>query len=547
MIRNLKKLRIFLSILFFIPIFIIFLDFRKAIPENVFSIVTFLQFLPSFLNFLTVLSFSALGFIIIIILTVLFGRIYCSTICPLGVFQDIVTRIANKFKKKKKRYFKYSKPLNILRYSILIASILFFLFGSVILFNWLDPYSIFGRFSTYFFKPLIIWGNNLLASIFESKNIYFFYNISQKPLQAGAYIIPVILFIAIVRLSMSNGRIFCNSICPVGSILGLVSKVSFFKISIDNETCTSCGLCESVCKSKCVNFKEFQVDETRCVSCYNCLTVCKSSSVKYNFAVPKLRLQKANTEIEIHEYDANRRKIITGSFAYVLALAGLSMKSANAARQEYIIDSVQNDTTGKDTIITRHKGLIPVDNRGTITPPGSIDIDHFNSKCTACSLCVSACPTTVLQPSFLEYGFLGIMQPHLDFKSGFCNYDCIKCMEVCPTGAILPQYLETKKTMQLGIAKFVKKNCIVETKGKDCGACSEHCPTKACHMVPYKDKVVIPEVNEDLCIGCGACEHVCPAEPYLAIYVEANKEHKVAKKPKIEKLEENPFEDEFPF
>ena len=545
MISRLKKLRVILAIIFFIPVLFIFLDFRKAIPDNIFSIVTFLQFLPSFLKFISVLSISAIGFVIVIVLTVLFGRVYCSTICPLGVFQDIITRIANRFKKKKQRYFKYGKPLNIFRYSFLCISILFFVFGSVLLFNWLDPYSIFGRFSTYFFKPVVVWANNLLAHIFESINIYFFYNISQKPIQTGVYIVPVILFITVIRLSAKNGRIFCNSICPVGSVLGLVSKISLFKISIDNKTCTSCGLCERVCKAQCMNFKDFYVDETRCVGCYNCLTVCKSNSVKYNFFFPDFWNRQVKSKIENNEHDDKRRKIITGTFAYILALAGISLRKASAARQEYLMEQTQNDTA--DTIVTRHLGIVPVDDRGTITPPGSFNINQFTSKCTACSLCVSACPTGVLQPSFLEYGFLGIMQPHMDFKSGFCNYDCIKCTEVCPTGAILPQELEPKKLIQMGIAKFVKKNCIVETKGKDCGACSEHCPTKACHMIPYKGKVVIPEVNEDLCIGCGACEHVCPAEPYLAIYIEANKEHKEAQKPKIEKLEENLFEDEFPF
>jgi len=545
MISRLKRLRVILAVIFFIPILFIFLDFRKTIPDNAFSIVTFLQFLPSFLKFISVLSFSAIGFFIVIVFTVLFGRVYCSTICPLGIFQDIITRIANRFKKKKQRFFKYRKPLNLLRYSILSLCILFFVFGSVLLINWLDPYSIFGRFSTYFFKPLLVWGNNFMAHIFESINVYFFYNISQKPLQAGVYIVPVILFITVIGLSAKNGRIFCNSVCPVGSILGLISKLSLFKISIDSETCTSCGLCERVCKAQCMDFKEFYVDETRCIGCYNCLTICKSNSAKYNFALPKFKQGNAKINTLDKAHDEKRRKVITGTFTYFLALAGLSIKNVRAASPKNNIDTLKNDTS--DIIITRHLGTVPVDDRGIITPPGSFNIHHFTSKCTACSLCVSACPTGVLQPSFLEYGFLGIMQPHMDFTSGFCNYDCIKCTEVCPTGAILPQALEPKKRIQLGVAKFVIENCIVNTKGKDCGACSEHCPTKACHMVPYKGTVVIPEVTENLCIGCGACEHVCPAEPYLAIYIEANAEHKEAQKPKEEKLEENLFEDEFPF
>ncbi len=161
---------------------------------------------------------------------------------------------------------------------------------------------------------------------------------------------------------------------------------------------------------------------------------------------------------------------------------------------------------------------------------------------------MSACPTRVLAPAFLQYGVFGILQPTLEYRSGFCNYDCVICGEVCPTGAILPLPLEEKKLAQLGIAKFVKENCIVETEGTDCGACSEHCPTKAVNMVPYKGKLVIPEMKPDYCIGCGACEHACPTKPYKAIYVDGNPVHKAARKPEAKQIEQKvDYKEDFPF
>ena len=197
---------------------------------------------------------------------------------------------------------------------------------------------------------------------------------------------------------------------------------------------------------------------------------------------------------------------------------------------------------------------MPVIRKNPISPPGSLSLEHFTGNCTACSLCVSACPTQVLQPSFLEYGFIGMLQPRLDNSKGFCNYECTACMEVCPAGAILPQPLYDKKLIQIGKAKFIKENCVVETQGTDCGACAEHCPTKAVRMVEYSHPkypgkfLKIPEVTEEICIGCGACEYACPAKPWRSIYVESNEVHALAKKPAEDKVEQEVSEEEdFPF
>ena len=136
----------------------------------------------------------------------------------------------------------------------------------------------------------------------------------------------------------------------------------------------------------------------------------------------------------------------------------------------------------------------------------------------------------------------------MNYAAGYCTYDCVRCTQVCPSGALLPLDVATKKEVQLGKSIFVKDDCIVITKKKDCGACSEHCPTKAVKMIPYEEKLMLPEVNNEICVGCGACEHACPTTPRKAIYVVANAVHQKAKKPPVEKLE-NPLETQkdFPF
>jgi ferredoxin len=202
----------------------------------------------------------------------------------------------------------------------------------------------------------------------------------------------------------------------------------------------------------------------------------------------------------------------------------------------------------KKKIVVTKPSMIPIFRKSAISPPGSIGVERFNSKCTACHLCVSACPTQVLQPSFLEYGFTGMMQPRMDNITSFCNFECKICSDVCPTGAILPIDLEKKKLAQIGKSVFVKDNCIVQTQKTDCGACSEHCPTKAVRMIPFEGKLFIPETRDDYCIGCGACEFACPTKPHKAIYVEGNRVHQLAKKNVEEKKQEKiDYKEEFPF
>ncbi|WP_243349951.1 4Fe-4S binding protein [Parabacteroides sp. FAFU027] len=495
--KTLKHIRRLLAILFFLPILLFFIDFTGLLPLFLHKLLQ-MQWIPALMS----VQVGVVGFLLV--LSLLFGRLYCSVICPLGVFQDIAAWKSRWFKKKGRRYrFDYRKPNNILRYSLLALTVIVFLLGSSAVVVWLDPYSIFGRIITQLLRPLFIWANNGFSALFIKKGIYVIYGVSQNAFVVIPFIITSVFFVIVAVMSWFRGRLYCNTVCPVGTFLGLLSKLSLFKIEIEKSSCTQCSACEKRCKSQCIDSMAMTVDETRCVSCFNCLSVCKKGGVKYAF-----RYGKKQEAAPVSEINSSRRTFMLTSGAVVAALA--------TAKAETL-------TGKKDEILSRKP----------IMPPGAGHLEHFNTKCTGCQLCVSKCPMHVLKPAALEYGISGIMQPRLAFSTHvYCNQDCTICSEVCPTGALTKLTVEEKRVTQMGIARFRKHKCVVYTDEKDCGACSEHCPTQAVHMIPYKNGLTIPQVTPDLCIGCGGCESICPVRPYQAIYVEGNSVQVKAKKPK---------------
>ena len=162
-----------------------------------------------------------------------------------------------------------------------------------------------------------------------------------------------------------------------------------------------------------------------------------------------------------------------------------------------------------------------------LVPPGAVSLGNMAQHCTACQLCVSQCPEGVLRASTEIDTF---MQPYMDFDHGYCRPECTKCSEVCPSGAIRPITWEEKSAIQIGRAVWVPANCIVNTDGVECGNCARHCLVGAIKMVPSEpdnpESRKIPAVDESRCIGCGACETVCPARPFSAIYVEGLEVHR---------------------
>jgi ferredoxin len=494
--KFLKNIRVILSLLFFLPISLFFIDFTGKLPNQLHHLLS-AQLIPA------LLSLNLLVINLLVILSLLFGRIYCSTICPLGVFQDITSWKSRFFRKKSKKYrFDYSKPQNILRYSILSITIIILIFGSSSLVLLLDPYSTFGRIISQLFRPLVIWGNDGLVFVLGKMGNYSLYKVEQVSFVPVAFGVSLFFFCLVAVMSWFSGRLYCNTICPVGTSLGLLSKISIFHISIEESTCTRCGACEKHCKSQCIDSDAKKVDDSRCVSCFNCISACKKGGINYD-----IRYKNRKAHPDQNKFDNSRRTF--------LLVSGAALSSVAFAKTRKIIGN-------NDSILSRKP----------IMPPGSTNINHFNAYCTGCQLCVSKCPMQVLKPAGLQYGILNITQPHLAFSTHvFCTYDCNICTTVCPTGALRKLPMEEKKLTQIGVAKFRKNMCVVFTDEKDCGACSEHCPTQAVHMIPYKNGLTIPEVTDDLCIGCGGCESICPVHPYQAIYVEGNTNQIKARKP----------------
>jgi ferredoxin len=517
-LQFLKKVRVAISIIFVLSITILYFDLSFSIQSSFSEYPLFLQFIPSLLSFISIGTIAGIGFIIVLFITLLFGRVYCSTVCPLGVFQDFIIFIRNKIRKIN---FSISKPFKKTRYLILGITVLLFLFGTSLGLNLLDPYSNFGRIISNIFRPIIIGINNIISFFFESLNQYLVSPVEFKGISIFSLLFSISIFILVIWLSYNYGRLYCNSICPVGTFLGLVSKVSFFKIGIIESNCIECGDCETVCKSNCIESSSKLIDFSRCVGCFNCFDVCPSIGISYK---PRYTFPTAS------EHNGDKRNFFKNIGIFLIG-SQLILKA-----QEKIIEVYTENTT-------------PVIRNSPVSPPGSISIENFTDNCTACHLCVSSCPTQVLQPSFLEYGLLGIMQPRMDYITGYCNYECTICTEVCPSGAILSRNNESKKLIQLGKAKFIKDNCVVYTQKTDCGACAEHCPTKAVRMeLDIEVNKKAPIINEEICVGCGACEFACPTKPYKAIYVESNPIHQIAKKPKEEKLDEIiDLKEEFPF
>lgn len=485
-----RKIRTVLAVILFTLITFYFLDFANILPLP-FHALAHIQFVPALLG-------GMFGIVVILLLlTLVFGRIYCSVICPMGIFQDCLIWLSRKINKK--RHHSYSPEKKILRYAILIVVVAGFLAGGTFLLSLLDPYSAYGRITTNVFRPVYMEGNNLLAWIFNSFDNYLFYHVNVFVLSFFSLVVGLVTLAVIAHLAYHYGRTYCNTICPVGTVLGMVSRFSFLKIRINGDACGGCGLCAMKCKASCINSKDKKIDYSRCVNCYDCLDVCHKNALSYGFAVRKKQSPGMSPDTE------KRR------FMATLALTALVAPKAMA-----------------DT------GLAVISNNRAyrknhpLSPPGSLSADHLLQHCTACHLCVSKCPSRVLRPAFMEYGLGGMMQPMMDFEHGFCNFDCTVCGDVCPNHAILKITKEEKHTLQVGRVVFVKENCIVYNDETSCGACSEHCPTQAVSMQPYKDGLTIPVVHPDICVGCGGCEYVCPARPFRAIYVDGNAEHQQA-------------------
>lgn len=395
----LRATRIALSTLFFAVVTLLFLGVGWKF-NMWFAWVAKVQFLPA----LMALDFAVLA--ILVVLTLIFGRLYCSIICPLGVMQDIFGWFGRK--QKKNRYC-YSSEKRWLRYSVLAVFIVCLVVGFAPVTTLLAPYSAYGRIVNSIFRPLYDLLQNALALIDTHFEWYLIPEAELWLRSVTTLVVALLTLVILGVLAWRNGRTYCNTICPVGTILSFFARFSLFRIEVDESKCNKCSLCEKNCRAAAIDSKSGEVDLSRCIACGDCIDKCNHKAISYK---PIFGTTKRSEEQPTSQ---SKRAMLTGA---LLAVGTSAMSQAKIKVDGGLAEIEDKKVPHRDT---------------PLTPPGSISARNMQKHCTACQLCVSACPNNVLRPSTDPSRF---MQPEMSFERGFCRPECTRCSQVCPTAAV---------------------------------------------------------------------------------------------------------------
>lgn len=566
--RWLKWLRVAAALFVAGGLVLALVDFRGLVPSGTAHLRAVLQLVPALVSLASgaALAHTAAA-ATVLLLTLALGRVYCSVICPLGLLQDAIIRLAGWLRRGRNPAARFAPARTWLRHVFLCGTVVAVLAGAGgVALALLDPYSAFGRIAVDLFRPVVTAANNLLVGPAGALGLGGWYRVNPQWVAVGALVVPVVTLVLVATMAALRGRLYCNTVCPVGTALGLLSRRAAFRLQIQPGACRKCAACLGVCKAQCIDLRGGAIDFSRCVACYNCVGACPENAIGYRFAwrpdraaaakkTPAPTAPAAATATpaaslarvaEAPATDPRRR-----GFIAAVALGAAGLVSVAPAAEPHGADGAPDEGGSHGPRRRRRHGHGRGDGEGggspVISPPGSRSIERLLELCTGCHLCVSACPTQVLVPAFLEYGWSGLDKPHMAYAHAFCNFDCRRCAEVCPTGAIEILALADKQLTRIGKARFVEDRCVVVANGTDCAACSEHCPTKAVETVPYRDNLRVPRVDHSLCIGCGACEYACPVKPVKAITVTGERVHSRAEKA-VEKPAEAPAGvGDFPF
>ncbi len=434
---------------------------------------------------------------VIIITTALLGRVFCGWVCPLGTLNNMAGAI------RKRRLYRMDSAWNRVKYYLLIFLITSSLF-TLQLTGIMDPVSLLIRsfaISIYplfeyavraFFDALYAFHSGAAAGL--SEPVYSFFKNSilsfQQPYFRQSAFMGFI-FIVIIGLNFVQKRFWCRNLCPLGALLGILSKYSVLKRSV-SEGCNECGACAPVCQGNADPDKKDGWKNDECMYCWNCDDVCPQNAVSFG-----LGGDRKGAGI-----DLGRRRIIASILSGAAAVPLIRV-----------------------TPLSKFNSLNPT----LIRPPGSLEEKEFLKRCVKCGECMKVCITNGLQPTFLEAGLEGLWSPVLFPRIGYCEYRCTLCGQVCPTGAIKKLLLKDKVNVKIGLAMIDKGRCLPYAHSTPCIVCEEVCPTPQ-KAVWFEEAVVRdrkgrerhlqqPRIDLDLCIGCGICEAKCPVKGQPAIYV----------------------------
>lgn len=479
-----KHLRAALAVIVFVGCLLLFCDRSEGrqLAQSL-SWLAGVQLVPAMLAG----SLAVVG--CLLVATLLLGRVYCSVVCPLGILQDVLASL------RRKRRYAYRRGRPVLRAAVLAIFLAGLALGVPVVYGLLEPYSAFGRMAASLGEPVSVLAHNgaeWLARKCDSLAL------APQPLVFHGW---AALFTALATLggiaflALRHGRTWCTACCPVGTVLGFLARHALVRPRIDASRCAQCGKCASVCKAGCIDAKNATVDAARCVACWNCADVCAQNALRF---LPGATAPTTGTQ--------GRRIAVAGLAA--LLTSPLHSVFAADAREERDIPALRHKE--------RREHTVPV------LPPGALGVRHFSFRCTGCQLCVAACPHEVLRSR--DRG-AGMLQPAMSFEYGFCHLSCVSCGVVCPTDAITELRPEEKSSIQVGRAIVHPDRCVVTTDKVTCTACQRACPSGAISLVG-EDMLKQPAVDMEKCLGCGACEYICPARPVAAIQVEGNVEHR---------------------
>ena len=482
----LRSIRILLAAVCFTALCLLFVDVSGRLAPSL-AFMAKAQFVPAMLA-------GSVGAVVgVLLLTLVFGRLYCSVLCPLGVMQDVIGARAGRYR------YRYSSPHTLLRLAVFFVFAASLLAGVPLVFSLLEPYSAFGRIAADLLAPVWATGNNALAWASERAGNYDVAPamLWQKGLAALAAAVATLALIGV--LAWRKGRLWCTAVCPVGTFLGFFSRFAVLRPRIEESACKNCGLCEKACKSGCIDATAGTVDASRCVVCFDCVDVCRHGAMSYG-------LRKAGGGEKSVVGDAAQSvgsKPNTVRRGMLAALVGAAVPGVAFGRSSSPIAALTRKFEPERAV--------------AVVPPGAQSVQQLSARCTGCQLCVSACPNQVLRGT--DHGS-GMLQPTMAFERGYCRVNCVTCAEVCPAGAIRPITPAQKSSMQIGRAVINLDRCITVTDKVTCTACAKICPPRVINLVGPEDAPKKPVVDAERCTGCGACEYVCPARPFAAIYVE---------------------------